>query len=215
MSRLPRPWGSAGSRALAEPLSSRGRPALGQAEQITARIVDAAWAVLLESGPELFALDRVAAAAHASKQTIYARFAGKPDLLEAVLAERTGLLFADFDEAAQSGEIEAMIAKITRRSVRSLSAPQALMLERLIDWIDRTRPGASLRESIYRDMLARLRGRLEHATAQGQAAIADPATAARFWLDGLIGHVRGLSRHDPAQDHWPETFARYFLRAVT
>ena len=215
MSRLPRPWGSAGSRALAEPLPSRGRPALGQAEQITARIVDAAWAVLLESGPELFALDRVAAAAHASKQTIYARFAGKPDLLEAVLAERTGLLFADFDEAAQSGEIEAMIAKITRRSVRSLSAPQALMLERLIDWIDRTRPAASLRESIYRDMLVRLRGCLEHATAQGQASIADPDAASRFWLDGLIGHVRGLSRHDPAQDHWPETFARYFLRAVT
>ena len=197
------------------PAPSRGRPALGQAEQITARIVDAAWAVLLESGPELFALDRVASAAHASKQTIYARFAGKPELLEAVLSARTGLLFADFEEAAQSGPIETVITEVTRRSVNSLSAPEALMLERLIDWIDRARPHGNLREAVYLDMLERLSGCLERAIAQGQLTIADPGTAARFWLDGLIGHVRGLSRHDETLAQWPEIYARYFLRAIT
>lgn len=206
---------SAGSRALADPAPSRGRPALGQAEHITARIVDAAWAVLLETGPELFALDRVAAEARASKQTIYARFAGKLELLEAVVAARTSLLFADFDAAAASGRIDKVIAEVTRRSVHSLSAPEAMMLERAIDWIDRARPEGSLRDTVYRTMLARLHGRLAQAVELGQLAIPDIDLAARFWFDGLIGHVRGLSRHDPDAHLWPEAYARFFLKAVT
>ncbi len=169
----------------------------------------------MESGPEMFALDRLAAAAHASKQTIYTRFAGKIELLEAVLAARVGMLSADFDEAAQGSQIEAVIAEITRRSVTSLSAPEALMLERLIDWIDRERPEACMREEVYGNLLARMRGCLERAKAQGQVPAADIDMAARFWLDGLIGHVRGLSRHDETLDNWPQTYARYFLRAIT
>lgn len=200
---------------MSEVLPTRGRPALGQAETITARVIDAAWAVLLESGPELFALDRVATVAHASKQTIYARFAGKTDLLEAVLDARTGLLFADFDEAAASGRIETVIAELTRRSVSSLSAPEALMLERLIDWIDRARPEAAMRERIHVAMHGRLRGCLAEAQAQGQLRLDDVDTAARYWLDGLIGHVRGPQPSGDALDEWAETFARYFIRAVS
>lgn len=200
---------------MAEPAPARGRPATGQAEHITARIIDAAWQVLLDSGPELFALDRVAAAAHASKQTIYARFAGKPELLEAVLASRTGLLFADFDEAAASGTIEVVITEVSRRAVNSLSAPEALMLERLIDWIDRARPDARMREAIYSAMLERLRGCIDQAASQGQIRIADSDIAANFWLDGLIGHVRGPSRRNETLDDWAQAYAGFFLRAIS
>ena len=59
---------------MTEPPPSRGRPAASDAPLITGRIIDAAWVVLLESGPEQFSLDKVATATHANKQTIYARF---------------------------------------------------------------------------------------------------------------------------------------------
>jgi hypothetical protein len=60
-----------------------------------------------------------------------------------------------------------------------------------------------------------LRGYLEAAAAQGQLAIADIDGAASFWLDGLIGHVRGVPRGGAQLEQWARTFARYFLRAVS
>ena len=196
---------------------ARGRPAASEAPLITARIVDAAWAVLLETGPEQFSLDRVAAAAHASKQTIYARFVGKLELLQAVLAARTGLIFAEFSEVAGSAGIEQVIAEVTRRSATSLNAPEAQILERLIDWIDTARRGeaAPMREAIYREMHALLRACLDQAVTQGQLEIADIDGAASFWLDGLIGHVRGVPRGGAQLEQWARTFARLFLRGVS
>ena len=91
---------------------ARGRPAAGQAELITRRLVDAAWSVLLETGPEQFSLDRVAAEAHASKQTIYARFSGKHELLLAVLQARIGLIFAEFRLASEAGTLELRVALV-------------------------------------------------------------------------------------------------------
>jgi AcrR family transcriptional regulator len=202
---------------MTEPTPSRGRPAAGEAPLITGRIVDAAWEVLLESGPEQFSLDRVATAAHASKQTIYARFSGKQELLQAVLAARTGLIFSEFSEVAAGGGIEGVISEVTRRSATSLSAPEVLMLERLIDWVDMAsgQDNATTRLAIYREMHALLRGYLAAAVAQGQLVIADVDGAASFWLDGLIGHVRGVPRGGAELDQWAQTFARLFLRAVS
>jgi len=202
---------------MTEPPPSRGRPAAGDAPLITGRIVDAAWEVLLESGPEQFSLDKVATAAHASKQTIYARFSGKLELLQAVLAARTGLIFSEFSEVAEGGGIEGVIAEVTRRSATSLSAPEVLMLERLIDWVDMARgqDSATTREAIYREMHALLCGYLAAAVAQGQLVIGDIDGAASFWLDGLIGHVRGVPRGGAELEQWARTFARLFLRAVS
>ncbi len=196
---------------------SRGRPAASEAPLIAGRIVDAAWEVLLETGPEQFSLDRVASAAHASKQTIYARFSGKLELLQAVLATRAGLIYAEFGEVEEAGGIESVVAEVTRRSVTSLSAPEASMLDRLVDWVDVTQHGTSAspaREAIYREMHALLRHYLEQAVAQGQLEIGDIDAAASFWLDGLIGHVRGVPRSGARLEQWARTFARMFLRAV-
>lgn len=201
---------------MAEITPSRGRPAASDAPLITGRIIDAAWGVLLESGPEQFSLDKVATAAHASKQTIYARFSGKLELLAAVLAARTGLIFSEFSEVAEGSGIEGVIAEVTRRSATSLRAPEVLMLERLIDWVDVAHGGtANTREAIYREMHGLLRSFLGAAVAQGQLAIGDIDGAASFWLDGLIGHVRGVPRGGAELEQWAQTFARLFLRAVS
>lgn len=195
----------------------RGRPAASEAPLISGRIVDAAWQVLLEAGPEQFSLDRVASIAHASKQTIYARFSGKRELLQALLTARTGLMLAEFDAASASGDIGAVIADVTRRSVTSLTAPEVKMLERLVDWIDNSAPEGtgSTRDAIYLEIQGLLQSYLASAVARGELVIADIDAAARFWLDGLTGHVRGVPRGGSELDQWAQTFARYFLRAVS
>jgi hypothetical protein len=51
--------------------------------------------------------------------------------------------------------------------------------------------------------------------AQSGIEIANIDVAASFWLDGLIGHVRGVPRGGAELDEWAQTFARLFLRAVS
>lgn len=193
---------------------ARGRPAAGQAEHITQRLVDAAWQVLLETGPEQFSLDRVAAAAHASKQTIYARFSGKRDLLDAVLHARVGFIFAEFLDATDAAALEEVIADVTGRSATTLTAPEATMLERLADWIDASLDGNPTRAAIYAEVHGLLRQYLRE--TRDLASLDDDAidNAATLWLDSLIGHVRGVPRGGVELDRWSRQFARYFMRAV-
>ena len=202
---------SAGPESLAP---ARGRPAAGQAEQITRRLMDAAWSVLLETGPEQFSLDRVAAEAHASKQTIYARFSGKHELLLAVLQARIGLIFTEFGLAAEAGGLEAVIADVTRRSASTLSAPEASMLERLADWIDTSLEGNPTRAAIYGEVHELMRRYLRQTADLAALGDEEIANAATLWLDNLIGHVRGVPRGGEELDRWSRQFARYFMRAV-
>lgn len=198
----------------AVPVPGRGRPAAGQAEQITQRLVDAAWAVLLETGPDQFSLDRVAMVAHASKQTIYARFSGKRDLLLAVLQSRVGFIFGEFLDAAHAATLEEVIADVTRCSATTLTAPEATMLERLADWIDASLDGNPTRAAIYAEVHGLLRKYLRE--TRDLAGLDDDAidNAATLWLDSLIGHVRGVPRGGAELDRWSRQFARYFMRAV-
>lgn len=152
--------------------------------------------------------------AHASKQTIYARFSGKHDLLVAVLHARIGLIFAEFLAAAAAGELENVIADVTRRSVSTLTAPETLMLDRLADWIDTSLEGNPTRAAIYAEFHELLRQYLRETDDLAGLADAEVANAATLWLDSLIGHVRGVPRGGDELDRWSRQFARYFMRAV-
>jgi len=73
-----------------------GRPSKDQAGDVKARILDAAQRVFLERGYQSASLDEIAETAPASKPTIYAHFAGKEALFEAVVARVIDGL-TDFD----------------------------------------------------------------------------------------------------------------------
>ena len=202
---------------MAEPASTRGRPTARQSAQIADRIVAAAWQVLLETGPEQFSLDRVAMAAHASKQTIYARFSGKFELLQALLEARIDMIYAEMHEFHDTGGAHAAFADLACRAVRSLTAPESRMLEQLVDWIDFAFAGHRdwpTRRAVYGEVQAQISCHLEYARERWQLAIEDIPAAAAFWLDSVVGHVRGLSLKGEQLEHWPAMHARYFLRAV-
>jgi len=202
---------------MAEPAAARGRPTAHQSAQKRDRILTAAWQVLLETGPELFSLDRVAQAAHASKQTIYARFSGKLELLQAVVAERIDTIFPEMHEFHDTGDAHAAFADLANRAARSLTAPESRMLDQLVDWIDFALAGHRdwpTRRAVYSKAQALICCRLEFARDRWQLAIEDISAAAAFWLDSVIGHVRGLPLEGEQFEHWPAMHARYFLQAV-
>ena len=197
--------------------SHRGRPSAQQAAQIGERILNAAWTVLMEQGPELFSIDRVALAAQASKQTIYARHAGKLPLLEALLNVRMGLIFAELRELIDADHVETALADQARRAVESMISPASRTLDRLVDWIDANSANAAAsptRAALYQDSVALIGEQLHHVTRRWNVPIADIPGAAGFWLDGLFGHARGLPSGDLQGEEWPLRYARYFLRAI-
>lgn len=182
------------------------------------RIVEISWQILLDCGPENFTLDRLASEARASKQTIYARFSGKTALLGAVVSSRVDAVSIAMGQLTPEGSAQDAFADLAFRLEVALSQPEAVMLERLLDWLDIHSPEAGTLPGRFavRDRFHALMTRnLELTSLHWGLTIADSATAADFWLDCLYGHVRA-ARNTGRQDRkWAETFARYFLRAVS
>jgi AcrR family transcriptional regulator len=74
--------------ALKRAHSRGGRPSLERAGEVEERILDAAQEVFLKRGYEGASVDEIAQTARAGKPTIYARYASKEALFEAVIARQ-------------------------------------------------------------------------------------------------------------------------------
>ena len=171
----------------------------------------------MDQGPELFSIDLVATA-KTSKQTIYARYAGKLPLLEALLAARMGLIHADLRELIDATHPEEALADQARLAVQSLNSPTSRILDRLIDWIDDNSPdapGSPTRAALCQESPVLIREQLAFAPRRWGLVIDDIPATAEFWLDGLLGHARGRPSDALQSEEWPNRYAhRYFLRAV-
>jgi AcrR family transcriptional regulator len=108
-----------------------GRPGAGSTDAITARIVVAATALILDRGAARMTIDEVATAAHASKTTIYARFPTKDDLFDAFTRSHTerhlealmAWLPADAGRCDEATAVASLVAHVTQEEqVRFLRA---------------------------------------------------------------------------------------------
>lgn len=192
-----------------------GRPTSEASARIADRIIEAAWDVLLEHGPEQLSVDKVALAAHASKQTIYARFSGKMSVLRAVLDTRVGALVVEMRTLYPGVSLEDSLVDLARRSVAFLVASKSRMIDRLVDWIDSNSSPEEhqpVRGLIHSEILQELHAMLEAARLRWSVEFIDADRAASFWLEGIIGHVRSNREHVDAD--WPGAFVAYFLRGA-
>jgi hypothetical protein len=87
--------------------------------------------------------------------------------------------------------MEAFIARSTE-VLSLLLSPDGILQERLIDWMDQEGDGecGEIRNAIYRHSLVAIEALIHQANATGLIHIPDPAAAAEFWLEGLVGHAR-------------------------
>lgn len=198
----------------------RGRPSAAEAEQIVGRILDASWEVLLAEGFEGFTFDRVARHAHIGKATIYSRFANKRELMGALLRHRIEAQHAHIN--ATGADLPPMEAFIARGAevLSLLLSPDGILQERLIDWMDQEGDGecGEIRTAIYRHSLVTIGAFLQEANATGLVHIPDPATAAEFWLESLIGHAR-VTRAEgdvdrAAHERWSRRYVHFFFSGV-
>lgn len=200
--------------------SRRGRPSFEEAQRLPHRILEAGWEVLREHGFEAFTFDRVARAAHIGKATIYTRFAGKREFLEALLALKM---------AERSLKIMNIGAGLPREEafclravavIGVLSSPDGLMMERLVDWCDQEfgESDNCYRQAMFADAIRNVSAELAEAARQQQLPLRNPDQAARFWIEGLLGHARLVgAAHPPGRaetERWARAYSDFFFAGL-
>lgn len=197
----------------------RGRPSIAEAEALSGRILDASWDVLLAGGFENFTFDRVARHAHIGKATIYSRFPGKIDLMQALLLRRIELRAIHLRQQGSNLGVEAAFKLRAEVVIKMLFSPDGVQVERLIDWLDQEiGEGQLMRANAYRNAIESIADMLTNGAAEAGLVVPDLDLAARLWIEGLIGHARLATSEgasSPAEiERWANDYTRFFFAGL-
>jgi len=95
-------------------------------------VLAAAQQIFLEAGYAAASMDAVAARANVSKATIYAHFANKRALFEAMIADRCEVAFAGLQVPASYGDAHQALYELAVHFIRLIMEPEAVALHRVI-----------------------------------------------------------------------------------
>lgn len=210
---------TAGSLPASETTSRRGRPSLEEAQRLPSRILQAGWEVLAEHGFESFTFDRIARHARIGKVTIYTRFPGKAEFLEALLKfkvdeRRAAILAVGADLPFVEGFFQRAVAV-----VEIMLSQDGVMLERLVDWCDQEFGDGKInyRYAMYEQALVDVEEKLKEAASKQGYVVRDVPLAARFWIEGLLGHARFLGnvrKFDRTEtERWARSYSEFYFAA--
>lgn len=111
-----------------------GRPRRGEAEAISAHIIDAATDTFLTQGFEKASMDAIAAGAGVSKATLYSRYSGKADLFEAVIGKLGAAKIAELEALTfeGGGSLRSELLALARRVLAIMIEPRVIAMERVV-----------------------------------------------------------------------------------
>lgn len=203
-----------------EPVGRRGRPSLEEAQRLPERILEAGWEVLATHGFDNFTYDRISRHAHIGKVTIYNRFPSKAEFLAALLKFKVNQRRVSIMAIGAGLPMVEGFCKRAVAVVEILLSSEGVMLERLVDWCDQEfeKGDINYRHAMYEDSLVHIETELRQAVLEQGLAIRDVPLAARFWLEGLIGHVRfvGSMRafNREETERWARSYSEFFFSAL-
>lgn len=201
-------------------ISRRGRPSLEEAQRLPARILEAGWETLREHGFEAFTFDRVARHAHIGKATIYTRFPSKRDFLEALLALKITERRLQFMSIGAGLPAEEAFCLRAAEIMEALQSPDGLMMERLVDWCDQEfgESPYGYRYAMYADAIENVAAELTEIAIKQKITLANPQIAARFWIEGILGHVRMAGAAPPPSrdetERWASAYSDFFFAGL-
>jgi AcrR family transcriptional regulator len=204
----------------ANTISRRGRPSIEDAQRLPARILEAGWEVLREHGFEAFTFDRVARHAHIGKATIYTRFPSKREFLEALLAHKSTERSLKIMSTGAGLPAEEVFCLRAAAIMEVLQSTDGLMMERLVDWCDQEFGDNQYRyrHAMYADAIENVSVELAEISLEQGIPLANPEQAARFWIEGVLGHVR-MAGAAPApgreeNELWARDFSAFFFAGL-
>lgn len=199
----------------------RASPTSSAPDLRRARVHQAVRELMAEQGFRI-SMDSVAARAGCSKQTLYAHFGSKQELLRSVIAEHQDLATARLSPAVEDPRT-ALLAFATQH-LRHLCDPAIVATSRLMTAEAHQFPDEA--RDLYRQacdtLVQRLATWLQHAMDQGQLRHDDPHYAAELLLSMIVGMDFDRQRFgvphragDRARRRWAEFSIDTFLRAFS
>ena len=191
-----------------------------------AAILDAAATVFLRKGYLGTSMDEIAALASVSKQTVYKHFADKERLFSEIVTstvdEVAEPVHREVLDLADSGDIEADLRDLARRTLAGVMQPRVLQLRRLV--IGEAGRFPELGRVFYEQgpgrTIAALAAAFERLAARGVLHLDDPVLAAQHfnWLIMSIplNQAMFLGDDEPSAadlDRYADTGVRAFLAA--
>lgn len=194
-------------------------PASSPALQRRERVHEAVRALMAEQGFRV-SMDAVASRAGCSKQTLYAHFGSKQELLRSVMQEHLDLATARLDD--RHGDMRSVLLEFAMQHLQRLSEPSVLATCQLLSAEAAQFPDEA--RALYQDGCATLQQRLadwlELAMQRGQLRSYHPQQAAELLLGMIVGLDFERQRfsvpfrdNDPQRQHWSEFAVDAFLRA--
>ncbi len=195
------------------------RPSQDTRQQRTPLVHDAVRALLAERGMRL-SMEAVAARAGCSKQTLYAHYGNKRNLLREVMQAHVALTTARLADDGQ--DLRGGLQAFALDYLDQLNRPDVVHSARLIAAESHRFPEEA--RQIYRDGIASLQQRLaewlQRAIARGQLRHDDPHSMAELLLGMIVGmdfdrqRLQTPHRRTPgARRKWAEFAIDSFLRA--
>ncbi|MFA5121424.1 TetR/AcrR family transcriptional regulator [Zavarzinia sp.] len=161
------------------------------------QVLQAAGELFLDQGFAGTSMDAVARRAGVSKATIYAYFASKEDLFEAMVSHGKDERFATLYQAdLDSLGVEAALSRVAHEFMAVLTSPQSLKTLRVIMAEAGRRPDLAAR--FYRAgpdrVMAALTDYLTRVAERGELAIEDPRIASQLFFGMIRGdlHLRRM-----------------------
>ena len=197
----------------------RPSPAPAAPDQRRARVHQAVRELMSEQGFRM-SMDTVAARAGCSKQTLYAHFGSKQELLRSVIAEHQDLATVPLSPVVEDPR-EALLA-FALEHLRHLNDPTIVSTSRLLAAEAHQFPDEArdLYQQACDTLVQRLATWLQHAMDQGRLRHDDPHYAAELLLSMIVGmdfeRQRFGAAHragDHARRRWAEFSIDTFLRA--
>ncbi|XUY30076.1 TetR/AcrR family transcriptional regulator (plasmid) [Agrobacterium sp. rho-8.1] len=112
---------------------SGGRPTQEATAQLSGKILDVAETLFLAQGFERTSIDQIATTAHVAKRTLYARFADKDAVFDAVVKRRIDHNLLEIDSLDLQGlKLEDKLLKLAHLLLEHVLQPEAIELDRAI-----------------------------------------------------------------------------------
>lgn len=200
--------------------AKRGRPSLEEAQRLPSRILEAGWEVLRDQGFEAFTFDRVARHARIGKATIYSRFPGKREFLEALLAHKAVERRLKIMKIGAGLPLMEAFCQRAAAVMHVLHSTEGRMMERLVDWCDQEfgNDEVNYRHAMFLDALTNITSELRKVAKEQKLLLHEPEQVARFWLEGILGHARlegEVGEIDAeANERWARAYSEFFFAAL-
>lgn len=181
----------------------RTRVAVERRRKMRQRLIESAFAVLAQKGPQATVIDDVIAEAGVSRGTFYNYFQNNEQLLEAVTSEIGGYLMRLVDPVVRiQKDPAARVASGVRLCLHAaLAYPQMAQLVSRMDW-QQAAPSGRPHGYLARDVEAGLR--------EGRFKVANARLAADLVLGPVISAFHAML-HEPLPPGYPEDLAQAIL----